>query len=52
MIKYLIKNGNTTVYEWRTGKKPVDIIDTDLITNEGETNETNPLEDQSVSVID
>lgn len=49
LIKYIIKNGNTTVYEWRTGKKPISIIDTDLIRNEEAANENNTTEDQSIN---
>ncbi|CAE1306849.1 unnamed protein product [Acanthosepion pharaonis] len=49
LIKYIIKNGNTTVYEWRTGKKPISIIDTDLIRNEEEANENNITENQSIN---
>lgn len=49
LIKFLLQNGNTTVYEWRTGKKPVSIINFNPNMDEAEGNETDTSNDQVIN---
>lgn len=48
MLKHVLKNGNTTTYEWRTGTKPEKVDLTKVVIDT--TDEQDPVVTDSVDV--
>ncbi|KAI8767290.1 CDK5 regulatory subunit-associated protein 3 [Biomphalaria glabrata] len=50
LLKYVLSKGNTTTYEWRTGKKPNKIVHQDILIDL--TDESENTKDASDAIID
>lgn len=48
MLSHVIKNGNTTTYEWRTGTKPEKVDQTKIVIDT--TDEQDPVTTDSTDV--
>lgn len=45
MLKYIMENGNTTTYQWRTGQKPEVIEEAKVFIDTSEENEVGQVTD-------
>lgn len=45
MLKYILENGNTTTYQWRTGQKPEVIEEAKVFIDTSEENEVGQVTD-------
>lgn len=48
MLKYIMENGNTTTYQWRTGQKPEVIEEAKVFIDTSEENEVGQVTDDVI----